>query len=73
MRPMGWLISVQAIGASHRRLYATVADTHERAKVQVGDYCAATINDTVRFERVLTDGEVKRLGLQPSEVKLYAT
>ena len=70
---MGWLISVQTPRADYRPLYATVADTHEHAMVLVGDYCAATIVDTVRFERVLTDGEIKLLGLQPGEVKLYAT
>jgi hypothetical protein len=52
---MGWLISVQTPRADYRPLYATVADTHEHAMVLVGDYCAATIVDTVRFERVLTD------------------
>jgi hypothetical protein len=72
MRAIGWLISVQTPSADHRPLYATVADTHEHAKAQVGDYSAATIVDTIRFERVLTDGEIKLLGLQPGEVKLYA-
>jgi hypothetical protein len=72
-RPIGWLISVQSPSADHRPLYATVADTNEHAKAQVGDYCAVTIVDTVRFERVLTNDEITRLGLQPGEVKLYAT
>ncbi len=73
MRPMGWLISVQTPGATYRQLYATVANTYEHAIVLVGDYCAAGINETVRFERVLTDGEIKLLGLRPGEVKLYST
>lgn len=68
---MGWLISVQTPSADRRPLYATVANTYEQAKTQVGEYCA-TIVDTIRLERVLTDGEIKRLGLQPGEVKLYA-
>lgn len=51
---------------------ARVAYTHEQAKAQVGEYFA-TIVDTIRLERVLTDGEITRLGLQPGEVKLYAT
>jgi hypothetical protein len=72
-RPIGWLISVQTPSADHRPLYATVANTHEQAKAQVGDYCAATIVDTIRIERLLTGGEIKQLGLQPGEVKLYAT
>jgi hypothetical protein len=73
MRPMGWLFSVQTPEAPHRPLYATVANTHEHAKVLVGNYCSATIKTTIRFERVLTDGEITRLGLKPGEVKLYAT
>jgi hypothetical protein len=73
MRPMGWLISVQTPSADHRPLYATVADNHEQAKTQVGDYCAATIVDTIRIERLLTGEEIKLLGLQAGEVKLYAT
>ena len=72
MRPMGWLISVQSPEASHRPIYATVADTHERAKVLVQNYCSIT-NETIRLERILTDGEIKLLGLQPGEVKPYAT
>ena len=72
-RPIGWLISVQSPNADQRPLYATVANTHKEAKAQVGDYCAATVVDTIRLERILTDGEIKRLGLQPGEVKLYAT
>ena len=72
MRPIGWLISVQSPSADHRPLYATIAETNEHAKVLVGAYCAATVVDTLRFERVLTDGEIKQLGLQPGEIKLYA-
>ena len=71
MRPMGWLISVQSPSADYRPLYATIANTHEQAKAQVGENCA-TIVDTIRIERVLTDGEINLLGLKPGEVKLYA-
>ena len=71
VRAIGWLISVQT--ASPRPLYATVADNHEQAKAQVGDFCAATIVDTIRIERLLTGEEIKQLGLQPGEVKLYGT
>ena len=72
-RPIGWLISVQSPSADHWPLYATLANTHEQAKAQVGDFCAATIVDTIRIERLLTGGEIELLGLQPGEVKLYAT
>ena len=72
MRSQGWLISVQSPSVDHRPIYATLANTHEQAKAQVGDQCA-TIVDTIRLERVLTDGEIKQLGLLPGEVKLYAT
>ena len=48
MRPMGWLISVQAPVATYRPLYATVANTHEQAKDQVCDYCSIT-NETIRL------------------------
>jgi len=72
MRPMGWLISVQSPSADHRPLYATLAKTHEQAKAQVGENYA-TIVDTLRIERVLTDAEISLLGLQLGEVKLYAT
>jgi hypothetical protein len=71
MRPMGWLISVQSPSADHWPLYATVANTHKEAKAQVGNYCAIT-NETIRIERLLTGEEIKLLGLQPGEVKLYA-
>jgi len=33
--------------------------------------CAVT-GETIRLERILTGTEVKQLGLQPGEVKLYA-
>ena len=72
-RPIGWLISVQSPSADHWPLYATLANTHEQAKAQVSDFCAATIVDTIRIERLLTGGEIKLLGLQAGEVKLYAT
>ena len=34
--------------------------------------CSLT-SETLRLERILTDGEIKQLGLQLGEVKLYAT
>jgi hypothetical protein len=63
MRSLGWLISVQTPNVDRRPLYATIANTHEHAKAVVGAYCAATVVDTIRLERVLTDGEIKQLGL----------
>ena len=69
---MGWLISVQAPDAAYRPVYATVANTYEQARLQVFNRCAIT-NETIRLERILEDAEVKQLGLQPGEVKLYAT
>jgi hypothetical protein len=53
-------------------LYATVANSYEQARLQVFNQYALT-NETIRLERILTDGEIKQLGLQPGEVKLYAT
>jgi hypothetical protein len=70
--PMGWLISVQSPDATYRQIYATLANTHEQARLQVFKYCSA-INETIRLERLLTDAEVKQIGLQPGEVKLFAT
>jgi hypothetical protein len=70
MRQMGWLISVQSPDAAYRQLYATVAYTHEHARLQVFNHCSIT-NETVRLERILTDGEIKLIGLQPGEVKLF--
>jgi hypothetical protein len=70
-QPMGWLISVQTPDAPHRALYATVASTYEQARLQVFNRCAIT-SETIRLERILTEAEVKQLGLQPGEVKLYA-
>ncbi|MGA9196515.1 MAG: hypothetical protein WB037_15605 [Pseudolabrys sp.] len=70
-RPIGWLISVQSPDAAHWPLYATVANTHEQAKAQVSNYCSIT-NETIRIERLLTGEEMKLLGLQLGEVKLYA-
>lgn len=69
---MGWLISVQTPDVPHRSLYATVASTYEQARLQVFNRCALT-SETIRLERILTEAEVKQLGLQPGEVKLYAT
>jgi len=70
-QPMGWLISVQTPDASHRSLYATVASTYEQARLTAFNRCAIT-SETIRLERILTETEVKQLGLQPGEVKLYA-
>jgi hypothetical protein len=67
---MGWLISVQAPSATYRQLYATIAYTHEQARLQVLNDCSVT-NETIRLERILTDGEIKLIGLQPGEVKLF--
>jgi hypothetical protein len=72
MRPMGWLISVEAYDGSRRPLYATVANSYEQGRLQVFNYCSLT-NEIVRLERILAEEEIKRLGLQPGEVKLYAT
>ena len=71
-QPMGWLISVQTPDAPHRSLYATVASTYEQARLQVFNRCSIT-NETIRLERILTETQVKQLGLQPGEVKLYAS
>jgi hypothetical protein len=70
MRPMGWLISVE--GPEHRPLYATVANSYEQGRLQVFNQCSLT-SETLRLERILTEEEIKQLGLQPGEVKLYAT
>ena len=64
MRPKGWLISVKAPEAVW--LYATVADTLEHAEVLVRNHCAVS-NEKVRFERVLTNGEIERLDLKPQQ------
>ena len=72
MRQMGWLISVETPGALYRWLYATVAYTHEQARLQVFKQVPLT-NEAIRLERILTDGEVKVLGLQLGEVKLFST
>jgi hypothetical protein len=71
MRPMGWLISVQAVECSRRPMYATVGQSYEQAKLQVFNHCSLT-NEVLRLERILADEEIKRIGLQPGEVKLYA-
>jgi len=72
MRPTGWLISVQVLDGSRRPLYATVANTYEQAKLQVFNKCSLS-NEVIRLERILTEAEIKHLGLQLTEVKLYAT
>jgi len=68
---MGWLLSVQVLDGS-RPLYATVANTYEQAKLQVFNKCSLS-NEVIRLERILTEAEIKHLGLQLTEVKLYAT
>ena len=72
MRPMGWLISVHAPDDIQRPLYATVANSYEDARLQVFNLHSLT-NEVIRLERILTEAEIKRLGLQPGEVKLCAT
>jgi hypothetical protein len=69
-RLSGWVIAVQAPQGAVR-LYATVTDTLDHATALVGDHLRVT-NEKVEFERVLTDGEVTRLGLKSGEVKAYA-
>ena len=71
MPPMGWLILVQASDAQYRPLYATVANSYEQARLQVFNQCSLT-DETIRLERILTEREIKQLGLQSGEVKLYA-
>jgi hypothetical protein len=34
------------------------------------NHCSIT-GETIRLERILTDGEIKLIGLQPGEVKLF--
>jgi hypothetical protein len=72
MQPIGWLFSVQAPGASYRQFYATVSDSHEHAMALVVRHRSLT-SEKIRLERILTDAEIRLLGLQPGEVKLYAT
>jgi len=72
MRPKGWLISVHAPDDFQRPLYATVANSYEDARLQVFNLHSLT-NEVIRLERILAEAEIKRLGLQPGEVKLYAT
>ena len=71
VRPQGWLISVKSPEDIRVDLYATVADTLEHAEVLVGNHCAVS-NARIRYERILTDGEVERLGLKPGKVTQYA-
>jgi hypothetical protein len=71
MRLMGWLISVEATNATYLQIFATVASSYEQARLQVFNQCSLT-NETIRLERILREEEIKKLGLQPGEVKLYA-
>ena len=68
--PLGWLIAVQPPTKAVPKLYAVMADNLERAKVLVGDNLKLT-NEHVELHRILTDGEVGRLRLNPGEVKAY--
>jgi hypothetical protein len=68
---MGWLISVEPLDGSRRPLYATVANSYEQARLQVFNQCSIS-NEVIRLERILTEAEIKQIGLQPGEVKLYA-
>jgi hypothetical protein len=72
MRPMGWLFSVEAPRATYHQLYATVANTLEQARLQLFNHCSIT-NETIRFEGLLTDEQIKLVGIQSGEVKLYAS
>ena len=72
MRPMGWLISVQG---PRPPLPATVRNRCQLLRAReatVFNRCSLT-SETLRLERILTEAEIKQLGLQPGEVKLYAT
>jgi hypothetical protein len=51
-------------------LYVTVANTFDHALALVGDHCKVT-DEKVEFIRVLTDGEIKQLGLNLGQVKLF--
>ena len=51
---------------------ATVANSYEQGRLQVFNRCSLT-SETLRLERILTEAEVKQLGLQLGGVKLYAT
>ena len=68
LQPIGYLFSVQEPGGLTRKLYATVADTIADAQVFVGHYIT---NQRIEFCKILTDGEVARLGLKRGEVKRY--
>ena len=71
LQPIGYLFYVQEPGGLTRKLYATVADTIADAQVFVGHYLNIT-NQQIEFCKILTDGEVARLGLKRGEVKRYA-
>ena len=71
MRLVGWLISVKATKALRIELYVTVAGSREHAEVLVGNHCNVT-DETIKLERILTAGEVERLGVKSGEVKRYA-
>jgi len=72
VRPMGWLISVEVLDGTRRPLYATVAGSYEKARLQVFNQCSLS-SEVIRLERILTEPEIKQLGLQLGEVKLYST
>jgi hypothetical protein len=68
---MGWVIEVQGPSEPRPQLYVTLADSRENAEALVGDHIPVT-NHRVTFHKVITDGEVARLGLKQGEVRLYA-
>ncbi len=71
-RPMGWIIRVSGGAPGTKNgLFAVVANSLEHATVLVGDHLGVT-SQSVEMEKILTDGEVTRLGLKLGEVKSYA-
>jgi hypothetical protein len=70
-RSLGWIIAVRGPQDASPQLYATVADGFDRAMALVGDHLGVT-NERVEFHKILTDAEMRRLGLKLGEVKPYA-
>lgn len=80
-RLIGWLVAMRGPHDTEPRLYAAVAEWQAypsleyetgHAEALVGDLLSTT-NERVEFQRRLTDGEIKRLGLKAGEVKRYTT
>ena len=67
--PLGWVIGVRTPGLPWE-YYATLAATAEAALVAVSDHLGTT-NEEVEFKKLLTDGQVRLLGLNPGEIKKY--